>query len=280
MIPVAEPNLGKLEQEYVSKAIADNWVGPDGDFVRRLEEEVAEIAMRKWCVATITGTAALRVAATVLRFKGCQIDVKEYSFPAMKNVLMELGCDISILHGDGVNHDEAVYYPQDWYYPSIADCAPALGNIGNKHTLEVYSFAANKIVTCGHGGAICGDDPDLEMAIRSAITQRQGGGRFNYRMANINAAMGCAQLKRLDEFRARKVEIWNRYQEAGLPMIDRGESRWMSTVTSIDKHRVAEDVKGFQVRVEPFDAVSIPCSTSLTNEDQDKILREFETLYK
>lgn len=116
--------------------------------------------------------------------------------------------------------------------PLLADAAAALGATyggrpaAARGTLAAISFNGNKTVTCGGGGAIVGDDPALMRAVRHLTTTARVGRDyehdrvgFNYRMSNLEAAVGCAQLERLDEFVARKRAIAERYDRAlsGLP---------------------------------------------------------------
>lgn len=275
MIPLAVPNLGPKESEYVAEALASNWAGPSGPFVERFEALVAKASGRKWAVATITGSAALHVAALVLGFGFKHIDVPRHAFPAMRNVLANLDAKIRLVAGGG-SHDEQRY--ANGRGPALCDRAPAIGELASDAVLECYSFAANKTATCGHGGAVVGDDAGLEFSVRSDIHQGYGRhGIFNYRMANLNAALGCAQMERLDELKEAKRKIWNRYRDAGLPMIDRGASRWMATVNLPHALVGRLETQGIESRVEPSGGVSLPCSTGLTRDDQEKVIRACES---
>lgn len=278
VVPLATPNLTGKEAEYTAQAIASGYVGPAGPFVwrqplfiERFEEMVAEATGRQWAVATITGTAALHVAALVaIGEEPINAALPVSDFPALRNVASQLGWTVFDAPADA-DHDLRLIgrYDRhgDWY--SFADRAPAIGEPPSDATLECYSFAANKTVTCGQGGAIVGYDPNIEKEIRRLIHQKRGHsiGRFNYRMANINAAIGCAQMERLDEFKERKRAIWNRYRDAGLPMVERGASRWMATVEGFFT------LDGIETREEPYIGTSLPCSTHLTEAQQDKVIK-------
>jgi len=276
LIPLAVPNLGPREADYAAQAITSGWVGPDGPFVERFEDAVAGVTGRRWAVATITGSAALHVSAYVLWGFRPWTGHRRAAFPAMRNVfaLMNSGFRPQEIPG-GVNHDIAIYendYDDDIGLWTLADRAPAIGEPPADAHLECYSFAANKTVTCGHGGAVVGDDPVLLKEVREAVRQGYGlPGLFNYRMANINAAIGCAQIERLDELKASKRSIWQRYADAGLPMVQRGASRWMSTLNApaaLAQQLADEDI---EARHEPS-GVSIPCSTGLSESDQAKVI--------
>ncbi len=91
---------------------------------------------------------------------------------------------------------------------------------------SVVSFNGNKTVTAGGGGMVVGDDPELLRWVRHLSTTARAGidyehdaVGFNYRMTNLQAAVGCAQMERLDEFVANKRRIDARYRAElrGLP---------------------------------------------------------------
>ena len=280
MIPLAVPNLGRKEREYVNQALDQNWVGPDGPFVRRFEELVAQASGRKWAVATITGSAAIYAAAWVLDFAGKPVKVPRFAFPAARHVFTKMGCAISLVDG-GSDHDTMFYRAGD--YLALCDRAPAIGEppapAMSFASLECYSFAANKTVTCGHGGAVVGDNNDLRYDIRSLIRQGHGlPGRVNYRIANLNAALGCAQMERLDELKEAKRRIWGRYA-ATFPMRERGTSRWMATADiQVSPERLAE--AGIEARAEPSGGISLPCSTGLSEADQYRVIGACDTFLR
>lgn len=276
MIPLAVPNIGPLEREYVAAALTDGHVGPNGPFVRQFEALVAKAAGREWAIATITGTAALHAAVTTF-WAGPggyeHVTIGRDAFPAMRNVLKMLDRP-HVYNMTGKNHDLAVYR-RGVAEIAIADRAPAIGEAPClEAAVECYSFAANKTVTCGHGGAIVGDDMCQRNAILAQIEPGYGRlGLLNYRMANINAALGCAQMLRLDELKAAKQLIWTRYAMAGLPLVERGASRWMCTIKAEPWITDTLAEHGIQARYEPA-GVSLPCSTSLSEADQDEVISQ------
>lgn len=111
--------------------------------------------------------------------------------------------------------------------PVVADAAAALGarykgrNLSELADLSVISFNGNKTVTAGGGGAIVGDSVDLVAAARHLTTTARIGDDYdhdrvgyNYRMTNLEAAVGCAQIERLEEFVGAKRRIRSRYDHA------------------------------------------------------------------
>lgn len=108
----------------------------------------------------------------------------------------------------------------------VQDCAEVFGTrIGGRHVgldadVATFSFFGNKTVTTGEGGAVITNDDALGARMRKVKGQGQSLTRrywhdeigFNYRMTNICAAIGCAQIERLDDLLARKKAIGNLYR--------------------------------------------------------------------
>lgn len=111
--------------------------------------------------------------------------------------------------------------------PVVADAAAALGSfykgidIGGIADITVFSFNGNKTVTSGGGGMVVGNNEQQIRRIRHISTTARVGTDYdhdevgyNYRMTNIQAAVGCAQMERLDEFVAAKRRIRDYYDNA------------------------------------------------------------------
>lgn len=111
----------------------------------------------------------------------------------------------------------------------VEDAAESLGSLyKDRHTgsfgqIGVLSFNGNKIVTTGGGGAILTNDREIARRAKHLTTTAKQSHPwaffhnetgFNYRMPNINAALGCAQLEQLDVFIERKRRLARRYAEA------------------------------------------------------------------
>ena len=110
----------------------------------------------------------------------------------------------------------------------VEDAAESIGSfVGKVHTgtfgkCGILSFNGNKTITTGGGGAILTNDDDLARRIRHLATTAKvphdyeyihDSVAFNYRMPNINAALGCAQLNRLDDFLSAKRILAKKYAE-------------------------------------------------------------------
>ncbi len=121
----------------------------------------------------------------------------------------------------------------DYNIDVVTDSAESLGSLykgkqaGSFGKLAILSFNGNKTITTGGGGAILTDDDELAEQARHITTvaktkhpwkfmhDRVG---YNYRMPNLNAALGCAQLERMDHFVAQKRTLADKYEEKFVDM--------------------------------------------------------------
>ena len=110
----------------------------------------------------------------------------------------------------------------DWDIALIEDAAESLGSyVGRRHTgtfasMATLSFNGNKVITTGGGGMIITDDSELAKRAKYITTTAKVPHPYkfvhdeigyNYRMPNLNAALGCAQMERLDEFLMIKAQV-------------------------------------------------------------------------
>jgi len=111
----------------------------------------------------------------------------------------------------------------------VEDAAESLGSFykgrhtGNWGRLSALSFNGNKIITTGGGGAILTNNEDLAARAKHLTTTAKVPHRwefnhdmvgYNYRLPNLNAALGCAQLEQLTGFLAQKRRLAERYAVA------------------------------------------------------------------
>ncbi len=114
----------------------------------------------------------------------------------------------------------------EYRLPVIADAAAAIGakynglDIGRFSDCSVLSFNGNKTVTAGGGGAIIGNDEAAVYRLRHLSTTARVSAEYdfdmvgyNYRMTNLQAAVGCAQLERAENLVGRKRYIRKKYRE-------------------------------------------------------------------
>jgi dTDP-4-amino-4,6-dideoxygalactose transaminase len=132
------------------------------------------------------------------------------------------------LYGQCADYDEIVPLCVEYGVPLIEDAAEALGATykgrpaGTLGACGVFSFNGNKIMTTSGGGAFVSPDVAVADRVRYLATQAREPAvhyehtevGFNYRLSNLLAAMGRAQLARLPEMSARRRAINERYREA------------------------------------------------------------------
>ena len=128
--------------------------------------------------------------------------------------------------GFPVHLDRLMKVCSEWNIPIVEDAAESLGSYyKGQHTgsfgkLGVFSFNGNKIVTSGGGGMIVTQIDSLGVLAKHLTTTAKVAHKFeyihdesgyNYRMPNLNAALLCAQLERLDDFLTNKRRLANEY---------------------------------------------------------------------
>jgi perosamine synthetase len=135
--------------------------------------------------------------------------------------------------GHPVDIDGVLAVARDFHLGVVEDAAESLGSTAHgRHTgtfgsMGTLSFNGNKTVTTGGGGAIITNDPELAKRAKHLTTTAKVAHRweyrhdevgFNYRLPNINAALGCAQLEQLPDFLAAKRRLFERYRRALAPL--------------------------------------------------------------
>jgi perosamine synthetase len=153
-------------------------------------------------------------------------------------------CDMDRLRAIGERHGVAI----------VEDAAEAIGSVwhgrraGSMGRFGTFSFHGTKTITTGEGGMLVASDPDLvERALTLSNHGRKRGETrhfwpavvgHKYKMSNVQAAIGCAQLERVDELVAGKRRVFERYRErlADLPLSMNPEppgtvnGYWMPTI--------------------------------------------------
>lgn len=141
------------------------------------------------------------------------------------------------LFGHPVDMDPVLDVARRHRLSVVEDCAEAHGatykgrKVGSMGDIGCFSFYANKILTTGEGGMVTTHDAGLAARARSLKSLAFGRTSkfmhtavgYNYRMTNLQAAIGCAQLERIDETIDRKRRIAALYDQAfaGQPLLRR-----------------------------------------------------------
>jgi len=180
-----------------------------------------------------------------------------------------LPCDIEAINEIAGRHDLAV----------IEDAAEAIGasrrgrRIGTHGNPAVFAFYPNKQMTTGEGGMVTTDDPAVHAGLKSLANQgRSDTGDwlehdrlgFNYRLDDVSAAIGVAQVERLDAILAQRAAVAARYDEllgdiegVSTPAVVDGDERsWFVYVVELhpllDRNAVMRRLQEVGVACKPY----------------------------
>jgi len=130
--------------------------------------------------------------------------------------------------GHSVKIDKIVEVCKRYNIPVVEDSAEALGSYyKDKHTgsfgdIGIFSFNGNKIITTGGGGMIVTNNENMAKWCKHVTTTAKKPHKweyvhdqigYNYRLPNVNAALGCAQMNQLDFFILEKRDLAEKYKE-------------------------------------------------------------------
>lgn len=247
---VSDAFLGRREIQYLA-AVIDSGRITQGAWVRRFEELLENYLGVKHAVACSSGTAALHLALAAVNIgPEHAVQVPDMSFVATANAVKYTGaepwlCDIDPLHwdinpdrddaadaliavhlyGEPANVDRHLGYCTSRGIPFIEDAAQGFGvkyrgkYLGTHGDMGTFSFYGNKILTTGEGGAVVTNQNALAERLRHLRGQAMTEQRyfhdevgFNYRMTEMQAAIGVAQFERLDTTLAQRHAIFELYQ--------------------------------------------------------------------
>jgi len=252
MIPHNKPTLGYEEEQAVIRVIKSGQLS-EGQEVDSFEDEFCEnIGLKKGhAVAVSSGTSALFLALWSLKAQGKKIHFPVYVCQALRHAIgliggqespidvelnspnidiqkMEEQKDITIIpHMFGIPIDLTSFKKDRM----IEDCAQSLGaKVNNQHVglqgeIGIFSFYATKIITSGgQGGMLVSKNKEIIDAVkdyREYDYRRDNKKRFNFKMTEIQGAIGREQLKKLPQFLEKREKIFIRYkEETGLNFLD------------------------------------------------------------
>jgi len=280
----AGPILGEEEVDAVARVMRSGWIG-DGPVTEEFEKRFADLVGKKYCILTNSGSSANLLAFQGLVSlgrieKGSFVAVPATAFPTSVNPVIQSGlrpmfldCVFDKFVGptysalfDAHKRYDAMLVSHTLGGPEptlplnynrciiVEDCCDALGAmaggepIGKKATATTWSFYVSHHITMGEGGAVCTDDYDLAIEIRSlrswgracvcdhcpiardpsmicsmSVSSGPMSGysmRYTYRTVGYNlkatemqAAIGLVQLDRLEAFLAARKRNYDIYYE-------------------------------------------------------------------
>lgn len=339
MIPHNKPTLGIEEENAAQRVIRSGWLA-QGPEVESFENEFCQyVGLPKgYAVAVSSGTAALFLALWALEsskkkvvFPGyvCSalrhavgmigayevlIDVEPHSPNINVNEIKKSNSDIAIIpHMYGIPVDLSELQTEN----VIEDCAQALGakvngkSVGLQGKIGIFSFYATKMITSGgQGGMVISTDQKIVDAIRDyrEFDYRQDKKkRFNFQMTDLQAAIGREQLKKLPSFLQRRREIYDKYKQNGVELLDVPKHsekkilpvRYRAIMTTTNPQMVINSLSSADIKAiiptEDWEllgeqsllpngtylsrnTVSLPIYPSLTDEDLQKIISQLNKL--
>jgi aminotransferase in exopolysaccharide biosynthesis len=201
---------------FVATANAVRYCGAIPHFVDSDERTLGmdPVALRVWLQASTDMNSGFIINRQSGRRIRALVPVHTFGHPCDLDGLLAVAADFNL-----VVVEDAAESLGSWYNGQHA---------GTYGLLGILSFNGNKTITTGGGGAILTDDPELARRAKHMTTTAKVSHRwdyvhdeigFNYRMPNVNAALGCAQLEQLPSFLASKRRLLERYLDAfsGIP---------------------------------------------------------------
>lgn len=264
MIPVCRPCYVGNEVAYARRAVESGWISSAGEFITGFERLFATFAGCREGVACCNGTAAVHLALLAAGVgPGDRVVVPSFTMMASVFPIVQLGaapvfvdCDpdtwtldpaaleavagpvkaVMVVHiyGHPCDMDPIQAWADRRGAVVIEDAAEAHGatykgrRVGSLGDVAAFSFYSNKIISCGEGGMVTTDRPEIaERAryFRNLCFDRDPGRRFihedlgyNFRMSNVQAAIGLAQTECGETLVAMRREMARRYRERLAPL--------------------------------------------------------------
>ena len=231
--------------------------------------------------------------------------------------------------GNMLNIERVLKIAKEYKLKVIEDATESLGTYyKGKHTggfgiMGCFSFNGNKIITTGGGGVLVTDNEELAKKAKHLTTQAKSDPfeyihdevGYNYRLVNVLAAMGVAQMELLPSFIQRKKEINTFYRDnmRGIGDIsfqkiepDVDCNMWLFTIMTENQKQVLKVLNDNQMQSRPFwvpmnqlrmfgndiyynkddnsdylykRCLSIPCSTNIKNEEMQSVVEKIRSVY-
>lgn len=247
-IPHSRPTLGKEEMRAASAVIASGHIA-EGEVVKRFEKAFAAKMGVKDAVAVSSGTAALHLALLTMGIGSAdEVIIPSYVCSALLHAVQHVGAKAVPAEINPMTYTmdpedarqritprtRAIVVPHlfglaaeldkflSLNVPIIEDCAQAVGGtyhhrpLGSFGDAAIFSFYATKVMTTGEGGMIISKSSQIMEQARDLKTydeKQTHRVRYNYKMTDIQAALGEVQLTRLDDFIRRRRKIARQYIE-------------------------------------------------------------------
>jgi perosamine synthetase len=246
IIPHSRPSISDSDIQAVVSVLKSGQLS-QGPKVQELEKKLALLIGKKKAVAVSSGSAALHLALLALDVKESdEVIIPSYVCSAVLNAVNYTGAIPVIVDIDPLTFNisveatkramtrktRAIIVPHmfgcpaeidklsDLGIPLIEDCAQSIGanfkgqRAGSFGLLSVFSFYATKVIAAAEGGMVLSDSEDLTSRIKDLREYDNRDDyvlRYNYKMTDIQAALGLSQISSLEKFIDRRREIATRY---------------------------------------------------------------------
>lgn len=265
--PVAKPDLTQHELRHLYKAVDSGYLTHRGEYEGKFERLFSKTVSRQ-AMATSSGTGALHIALLSLGIgRGDEVIVPDLTFGATASVVVNVGARPVLVDGVPMNWEKVkraitartkaiipvhIYgercHFEDIGIPIIEDSCEALGYVEPTGTMAAYSFYGNKVITSGEGGMLVGYNERSKSFRDGGFTDTYDmvccG--LNYRMTNMQAAIGYAQLERLDDIlKARNIAL-GVYND----MLD-GFGKWLFVAKTKNPASLAAHLKKHDIESRP-----------------------------
>lgn len=266
---MARPDITEKERAYVERALARGDIGV-GEFIPQFESAWAKWNHREYGVSCNSGTNALYLALKAIGVgPGDEVIVPEYtmiatawavSYTGATPVFADCEDDLLVHEWPITERTKAVIvvpiYGRSAPHPEgitvIEDMAEAHG-IKPTGKIACYSFYGNKILATGEGGMCLTDDEELAEEMRNLANIYMDKRRtmlhpklgYNFRLTNIQAAIGVGQVQRAGELLAARKQVERWYDQAlpeNLKMPER-DVVWMYDIQTERQEELKEHLK-------------------------------------
>lgn len=271
-VPLARPLVDGNELKYLTECITGGYVTHAGRFEKAFESAFGE-RFGTQCLATSSGTGALHLSLLALGIgPGDEVIVPALTFGATAAAVLAVGAKPVLVDVDegtlGLDKDRLKkvlnrrvraiipvhLYGEDagdfreFGVPVVEDACESLGFVPIRGDYTCYSFYGNKTMTTGEGGMVCGDvekvrpwrDGGFDSQYRNVVPG------LNYRMTNMQAAVGLAQLERFDDFLDSRIANAQAYGQ-----LLEGRGKWLFVADVADPVGLQAHLKSHRIETRP-----------------------------
>ena len=345
VIPHSRPSITEEDIKAVSSVLESGQIA-QGPVVSEFEQKFSAYIGKKSAAAVSSGTAALHLALKAMGVKEeDEVVIPSFVCTAVLNAVIQAGARPVVVEIDPSTYNisvdstkaaiskrtRAMIVPHMFGCPAeidqlselgiplIEDCAQSVGasfrgkKAGSFGIVSVFSFYATKVLTTGEGGMVVSDSEEMIARVkelREYDQKKEYELRFNYKMTDIQAALGLSQLSLLEELLDRRAKIASRYfeefkrSEISLPIRKEGREHIyyrFVVKTSVDASPCLERLQqrkvlcqrpvyvplhvclgspGFSRTMEAWQrTISIPLYPSLTENEVEKIIAVVKEIF-